>query len=179
MASCLICQTLIREEEARCRCPECQQDYHQSCWDQLGGCATYGCVKAVPAEKPPPPVRVGGGWGDTKSCPKCKRTLRAELLICRCGARFPHADPMTPEEYRELVSHERALKVGRRSLVLLFLVSLAGIPAPLFGLVAGGYAYAKRHELAGVDGTYLAMGYGAAALGCVYIVIVLLLLVGL
>jgi hypothetical protein len=86
---------------------------------------------------------------------------------------------MTPEEYRELVGHERALKVSRRSLVLLFIVSLAGIPAPLFGLVAGGYAYAKRHELAGIDGTYLAMGYGAAALGCVYIVIVLLLLVGL
>ncbi len=179
MSRCLICGTLIQAGEPVTTCPECQLSFHPSCWDDLGGCATYGCAQTVPAEKPPPPVNTGGGWGNTKQCPRCKRTIPAGLLNCRCGARFPHADPMTPGEYREAIRKRTELKASRRALVLLFIFTLTGVLAPVLGPVAGIVAHRKRRQLAGADGTYLAMGYGAAAVGVIYILIVCLLLVGL
>src|SRR5438876_1806454 len=104
MARCSICGTLIQPDEAPSavtRCDECKQEYHQACWDEIGGCATYGCRQAAQAEKPPPPVQTGGGWGDTKPCPSCGTNIAASLLVCICGARFPWADPMTPLEYSD------------------------------------------------------------------------------
>lgn len=178
MSRCSICHTLVQPADAATACPECRQDYHQSCWDELGGCATYGCQRTVPARKPPPPANVGGGWGDTKTCPACHRPLGPSLLICPCGARFPHADPMAPHEYRAWLKEQAELKTSRRALTLLFVLSLFGLPAPFVGPVAGIFAYTRRHLLAGAGGTYLAMGYGTAALGLTYTVVIALLLGG-
>lgn len=180
MTRCTICHTLIQEQEPSRECPECRQEYHDSCWEELGGCATYGCEQAVPAQKPPPPSEEAfGGWGDTKVCPKCNREIGASMLVCRCRAKFPHANPMTKEEYREWHRGVKKLKNTRRTLVIFLILSLLGIPAPIFGTLSGVIAFRNRYALAGVDGTYLAMGYGSAALGSVYTLMILLLLAGL
>ena len=179
MIRCSICQTLIRDEDEATTCLECAQDYHRSCWDELGGCATYACGEAAPAEKPAPPATPQTGWGDAKTCPVCRRTLASSLLDCRCGAEFPWADPMTLSSYREWRERERRRSGGRMTLFLLFMVSLLGIPAPVTGTIAGGVAWKNRHRLAGSGGTFLAMGYGAAALGATYTLFLLLLLIGL
>jgi hypothetical protein len=42
MARCSICYTVLAEGEAVTACPECQQDYHKQCWDEIGGCGSYG-----------------------------------------------------------------------------------------------------------------------------------------
>src|SRR5262249_44266427 len=63
MARCSICYTVIKESEAHTACPDCQTDYHSTCWKEIGGCGTYGCKKAAVAEKPAVPVLVGQGWG--------------------------------------------------------------------------------------------------------------------
>jgi hypothetical protein len=178
MARCSICHTLIREEDPVRSCPSCRQDYHASCWDELGGCATYACGEAAPAEKPAP-VAVGGGWGDWKTCPACGGNLGSSLIVCPCGAVFPHADPMTRDEYRAWVKRRRFVTGRRRAILLLFIASLLGIPAPATGAIAGGLAWSARHELAGSDGTYLAIGYGAAALGAVHTLLILLLFAGM
>ena len=176
---CSICQTLVHLGEASERCPECERIYHASCWAELSGCATYGCSKAPTAKKPAPAAYVGGGWGDEKACPSCGKTIASSLLLCGCGARFPFADVITREEWRGIQAKARATAGAKKSLVLLFVLSLFGLPAPVLGPIAGGVAWRKRRLLAGADGTYLAMGYGAAALGVTYLTILLLLGLGL
>lgn len=179
MNRCSICHTLIRAEDPTRTCPDCLQQYHESCWSGIGGCATYGCQAVAPAEKPELPVIVGAGWGDTKPCPSCGAAIGSSLLVCGCGAMFPYADPMTPAEYAQHVAKQDAIRRSRYTLTALFVLSLFGVPAPIVGPIAGWYAHTKRKELEGSGGTYLAMGYGTAALGGTYTVICLLLLLGL
>ena len=179
MARCSICHTLIQNTDESASCPECQQNYHRSCWDGLGGCATYGCKEAVPAEKAPVTKQIGAGWGDEKTCPCCRRTIGASLLVCSCGAKFPYPEPMTRDEWRVWKAGQQNLSGTRKTLVFLFIFSLFGLPAPLLGPIAGVIAYKRREALAGADGTYLAIGFGAAALGATYTLIFLLLMMGL
>jgi hypothetical protein len=165
MTRCSICYTVLREDEPATRCPECQQDYHEVCWGEIGGCGTYGCKRAAVAQKPPPPVLVGAGWGDSKPCPACHKPISASLLVCQCGAKFPWADPMTGEDYARWVGEQAQIAGARRVLIAMFLLSLVVVLSPVTGPIAGIYAFARRKLLAGTGGTYLAMGYGSAALG--------------
>jgi hypothetical protein len=178
MARCAICCTLIDTGEPATACPECTQDYHQSCWTEIGGCGTYGCTKAAVANKPAPPVLVGAGWGDTKPCPSCNLEIAASLLVCSCGAKFPWADAMTGPEYRAWQGREASLASSRSKLVWLFIGSLLGVTAPVLGPIAGIYAFTKRRDLAGAGGTYVAMGYGSAAIGVIYTLIIIVLAAG-
>jgi hypothetical protein len=172
MARCSICYTIVSSGEAVTTCPECQQEYHQVCWDEIGGCGSYGCKQAAVAQKPPVPVLVGAGWGDSKPCPSCHQQIGASLLVCSCGARFPWADAMTVDEYRGWLDRQAAISRARSLLIVLFLLSLIGVTSPIAGAIAGIYAWSKRTLLAGQGGTYLAMGYGSAAIGSVYVILI-------
>jgi hypothetical protein len=189
MARCSICYTVIAtlapeaSNDAAAtaglmECPECQQTYHRSCWNEIGGCGTYGCKSAAVAEKPPLPVAVGAGWGDHKDCPSCHRQIGASLLICTCGARFPWADAMSREEYAQWQAQQAAMSRVRTTLILAFLITLVGVVAPLTGPLAGIYAWRKRKLLDGTGGTYLAIGYGSAALGVFYAAVMALVALG-
>lgn len=178
MARCSICYTKIQPNEAAHTCADCQQEYHQVCWDELGGCGTYGCKSSAVAEKPPPPVIMRTGWGDSKTCPVCSREISSSLLLCPCGARFPYADPMTVADYGAWRAKEDEASGARKVLVVLFILTLLGLPAPLLGPIAGFYAWSKRELLGGANGTYLGVGYGAAAIGGTYLVLIGLLAAG-
>jgi Prokaryotic RING finger family 1 len=172
VARCSICYTVLRDGEPVTGCPECRQDYHKTCWDEIGGCGTYGCKQAALAQKPPPPVLVGAGWGDTKPCPACNQQINSSLLVCRCGARFPWADPMTVTDYYAWREDQAALAGSRKLLTVLFILSMIAVTSPITGPIAGIYAFVKRKRLAGAAGTFLAMGYGSAALGAMYTVLI-------
>jgi hypothetical protein len=174
MVRCSICYTVLDEREPVADCPDCQQQYHAVCWDEIGGCGTYGCKRAAVAEKPPPPVLVGAGWGDEKPCPACNRAISASLLVCRCGARFPWADPMTVADYQRWLDDQAQLTRARKVLIAIFILSLSVVASPIVGPIAGGYAHARRKVLAGTGGTYLAMGYGSAILGGLSTLLILL-----
>lgn len=178
MARCAICYTKIETAEQQADCPHCSQVYHRECLSELGGCGTYGCAGAAQAEKPVPRV-VGGGWGDMKTCPACAREIGSSLLRCGCGATFPYAEPMTAGEFATWAESRASIKSSKRWLTVLFIVTLLGVVAPVSGLIAGIFAWTQRHRLVGSDGTFLAIGYGAAAIGCSYGVIALLLVLGL
>jgi hypothetical protein len=178
MARCSICYTVMNQGEAVTACPECQTDYHKSCWDEIGGCGSYGCKQAAVAQKPPVPVLVGSGWGDAKECPACGRGIVSSLLVCGCGARFPYADPMTRIEYQAELTKEQEIKSARTALIWMFIFSLIGITAPVIGPIAGFYAFRKRERLAGTGGTYLAMGYGSAAMGAFYTLLIVIIVLG-
>jgi hypothetical protein len=85
---------------------------------------------------------------------------------------------MTPEEYQRSVDADRAVRRSRAVLIALFVLALIGITAPLAGPVAGIYAHRKRKQLLGAGGTYLAMGYGSAAIGTFYALLVALVALG-
>jgi Prokaryotic RING finger family 1 len=179
MARCSICYTLMTQGDPTADCPDCLQHYHRGCWKEIGGCATYGCARAAVAQKPPPPVLVGAGWGDTKACPACHRQISSSLLVCGCSARFPWADPMSRADYDAWCAEEAGRATARKVLIAGFLLSLAGVTAPLAGPLSGLYAWRKRRQLAGSGGTYLAIGYGSAALGVGYGLLIALTAAGL
>jgi len=178
MARCSICYTVLSQGGTVTACPECQQDYHKSCWDEIGGCGSYGCKQAAVAQKPPLPVLVGAGWGDTKRCPQCGNEIGSSLLVCSCRARFPWADPMTADEYHAWLDQQGAIAGARKFLIWMFILSLIGVTAPITGPVAGLYAWVKRTQLAGTGGTYLAIGYGSAAIGAIYSILIVLVALG-
>jgi hypothetical protein len=86
---------------------------------------------------------------------------------------------MSRGEYVSWTQRQSELSASRRTLLLLFIFSLLGLPAPVLGPIAGWYAYSRRDQLAGADGTYLAMGYGTAAVGATYTLVILALIVGM
>lgn len=178
MARCSICYTVLAAGEPQKTCAECHVDYHQACWDEIGGCGSYGCKQAAVAQKPPVPVLVGAGWGDAKECPSCGSHIGSSMLVCGCGARFPWADPMTRAEYAAWTQNERERAGARTALIWMFIFSLIGLTAPLVGPIAGVYAYRKRKQLEATGGSYLAMGYGSAAIGGCYLVLALVLIAG-
>jgi hypothetical protein len=177
MARCSICYTVLKESEPVTSCPDCRQDYHQTCWNEIGGCGTYGCQKAAVAQKPPVPVVVGQGWGDSKECPHCAKQIPSGWLACHCGAKFPWADPMTFQEFAAWNDRQASIKGTKTLLTWMFILSLAVFPAPVTGLIAGLVAGFRRKLLAS-DGTYLAMGYGSAALGGVFTLLIVLTSMG-
>lgn len=178
MARCSICHTIVTEGEETTICPQCGGTYHASCWHGIQGCATYGCPAAATAEKLTTPVSLGTGWGDEKTCPDCKKTINASLLTCGCGAVFPWADPMTSAEYHKWLLDKEGRKNTKWYFVVLFAISLPALIAPATGIIAGWAAWAKREELAGEDGAFLALGYGTAALGAAYALVWLCLAAG-
>ena len=90
MKRCSICNTQISDFDLFFTCTECDSPYHEICWKEMGGCATYGCKAAAVAEKPPPPTTTARGWGDEKTCPSCASKIRSSVLACVCGARHLH-----------------------------------------------------------------------------------------
>ena len=86
---------------------------------------------------------------------------------------------MTKDEYKDWVAEDSLRKQRRMELIILFVVTIFGLPAPFTGAVAGIQAYRSRELLVGEVGTYLALGYGAAVIGAVYTLVFLLLLIGL
>ena len=175
---CSICYTILSENETVTACPDCKQDYHKACWDDIGGCGSYGCKQAAVAQKPPLPVLVGSGWGDTKRCPQCGNDIGSSLLVCACGARFPWADPMTANEYYAWFAEQNMIASARRYQIFLFVLTLLGVTAPITGTIAWIDAWRKRRALAGAGGTYLAMGYGSAALAMSYSILIVVVILG-
>jgi hypothetical protein len=170
---------LIQPDDPQTACPACTQEYHESCWTELGGCGTYGCDQVPAATKPAVSTRPGQGWGDVKPCPSCGVDIASSMLRCKCGARFPYADPISPAEFEAWVGEQRAVRRAKRLITVLFIITLIGLIAPLTGTIAGVYAYARRERLAGANGTFLAIGFGSAAIGAIHAIVMLLLAVGL
>jgi hypothetical protein len=85
---------------------------------------------------------------------------------------------MTTAEYDAWMLTEQSAAGDRRMLIVLFALTLFGIAAPLTGALAGIKAWRSHDALVGEYGPFLALGYGAAAIGVVYSLIFLLLWLG-
>lgn len=135
---CAICQTAIRADESIGYCPDCDSPFHDACWGELGGCATYGCPR-VPEQRADPDPAPRGFWGqDEKSCPHCGSRAKMAALRCRnCGHLYPAPDH----------SPDAARGPSPQAAVVLFIAGLLPFTAPFAFLIGAPWLFSHRHRL--------------------------------
>jgi hypothetical protein len=170
---CPICQTGISADEELAACPACDQVHHQECWTEIGGCGTYGCERAPTVDKAdggPQPRR--SAWGDTKECPACRETIKAIALRCRyCGTEFDTVDPLTARDLRRRARREEEARALRRTVVIVFILSLIGLLAPVMVFVSPVVVLPRHKRIVKAGPIYAVLGYTAIALSVLYSVL--------
>lgn len=147
--TCQICQTVVTTGEEFVACPECQQVHHGECWAEVGGCGTYGCQQAPMLDKPTPTQRPSSAWGDTKSCPVCRKEIKSVALRCRyCKTDFDTADPLSRRELRAQKRRTEETNQLKVATVLVFGFSLIGCLSPITLLVGLLYLLPRREDVA-------------------------------
>ena len=175
---CSICQNAVQPGEAACLCPECRSPYHRECWDEVGGCATYGCRQMPQAAKPAEPGARTEGWGDEKACPKCRKPIRSAAVKCRyCKAKFPSALPMTPAEFHEWRAQQAQLAPTRIMAIVVFVASLFGCLGPVVLLGGGFWLWSSHDALKRVGGVHQVLAYFGLGLSAIYSLLMLLVFV--
>ena len=166
---CSLCRTPVAPGEEVVACPACQAPAHRECRDENGGCGTYGCPESPAPEKQaagPAPVAV---WGrETKSCPKCRRAIRAAALRCRwCGAVFDSVESVDPATFAATAERKRRTSELKKQAPGLLVAGLFPPTAPLLLMIGGPYLLSRREDLAAVPPLQrflLWVGLGVAAI---------------
>jgi hypothetical protein len=142
-AVCPICGLPIVEGEPTEACPSCSTSFHQECWEELGGCAVYGCARMVEAHKAEGPIAY---WGTSeKVCPFCAETIPVAALECPlCKLAFDDIRPLSREEVLRPQEDPSLARYRRRAGWLLFF-SAIGCTSPLV-LLFGGIWYLRERE---------------------------------
>lgn len=100
---CPVCSTEIADGEITITCPDCQMVYHEECWKENNGCATYGCKSAgclnppplkvdIPESEHTPNSQPGNGTNNLIddsngiACPHCHASITPGATVCwSCG----------------------------------------------------------------------------------------------
>ncbi|MBI3099027.1 MAG: hypothetical protein HYY93_12420 [Planctomycetes bacterium] len=175
---CAICQGAIGAAESLVDCAKCRLPFHAECWDENGGCGTYGCSLAPKTVKAAGSAAPTTGWGDTKTCPACGKEIRSIALKCRhCEATFTGVDPITPAEYREVQTSRQQVGHAQIVALVLFVVSLFGCCAPITLPVAVVWVFRNRQTLRNIAGGHLVIAFAAIAISTFYCLAYLLFVI--
>jgi hypothetical protein len=172
---CPICQSAIGPGEVVFVCPACEESHHRECWAEVGGCATYGCENAPQSEKTASSHVPLSVWGDTKNCPACGEKIKSIALRCRyCGTDFETVDPLALQDLHGQVAKAEKLQATRSLVIVTFLLSITGCPAPILAIAAPCYVAMKRQTIARCGPTYVVMAYSAIAISLIYSILLVL-----
>ena len=125
---CTICQTAIATGEDVHNCSRCKSSYHAECWEQAGGCGTYGCENS-PASK-------GAVSGGPASSPPTR--LGPDALAPR----------MTPVSLASAIPRGRPVRRRWRSRTLV-LAAIGGLGAIVIIIMLLGRSAGLRQKLDG------------------------------
>jgi zinc-ribbon domain len=166
---CPYCLHPVTEDQAVQQCPSCQQGHHQECWDDLGGCAIYGCERMVPVQKP---EEMHSFWGVTeKKCPICAESIAVGDLKCPyCGTDFEDVRPVSRDDV--LRRDEEAPDPLRKTALKMLILSALGVTSP-FVLIWGSIWYMlHRREIAGQSSTARALILIALGVAALYVLLI-------
>lgn len=100
---CPYCKTEIKEGEPVKVCPACGIPHHEECWEECGGCTTFGCSEQHYAAQGTNPTDVcancGAPLGDDQAfCPKCgtPKNGGANTVCTKCGAQLEEGQAFCP-----------------------------------------------------------------------------------
>jgi phage FluMu protein Com len=167
---CAVCQTAIADGEDACLCPSCRSPYHRECWEEIRGCAIYGCEQMPEqAKSESENGDQGSAWGDVKECPRCHKEIMAAAVKCRfCKTSFPSSVPMTNKEFRDWSRQQKALAPTRRTAISLFVGGLLGFPAPLVLAYGLAWVIKYRRTLHRAGGVHELLAYAGVGLSAIY-----------
>ncbi|MBC8008774.1 MAG: hypothetical protein H7067_01595 [Burkholderiales bacterium] len=179
-ASCPYCLAVIGPDEASDTCPECRAPHHNECWTENGGCAVYGCA-CVPVVESRAAIEVPMSyWGqEHKPCPACGHEILAAAVRCRnCGTTFASARPEDTAAFQSRSAMEARLPAARRSIILIFILSVVPFLAPVGVVWALLWGRDNREEIEALPPLYGALRkiglYTGSALTLTLVVIALL-----
>jgi len=165
---CGVCQTQIAELEPVGRCPRCEALHHAECWNENGGCSSYGCELAQQVVKEPPGLPQTYWGQEEKQCPRCDKSIKVAALRCRfCGAVFEDRAP----------DAGRSRAPGRKVALAILVGGILPPTAPLT-LVAGGLwtlIRGRRVRLKGFERMMVRLGLIAAGMTTVLLGLALFL----
>jgi len=175
---CAICQTSILDGDTVKKCEGCNADFHEECWNENGGCATYGCEYVPQTVKDAEEQETY--WGaETKKCPMCSETIAALANQCPyCKEEFDGIEPASREDVRNRLLGRRktSRSSGSGTAVLVFILGLLGCTAP-FNLLFGGIWYKRnRGKLKEASPAHNLLAIIGLAISVVYTIFIILII---
>ena len=152
---CAICQSALAAGDPCVRCSACDAPYHDDCWSENGGCATYGCELMPETVKEPDPAIPQAHWGqEFMPCPSCGKDVRVAAKKCRhCRAAISADAPRSRREAAVRARDDRRKHATKQTAWTLFVAGVLPCTAPFTLLLGGPWYLARREQVAALPAT--------------------------
>lgn len=157
--NCPYCQSNIKSDNELQYCKECGTPHHKECWEENGGCTTYGCGQNPHSKKDK--VNVGnltieqirelnsGVSSQTyNACVKCGGKIETDSVYCKyCGNRIAaHPAESHSGEFAKEYESRYQSKLRKRRIRFISIITIITVVIALAALISYyGYTYIAKN----------------------------------